>query len=262
MNKILNSKESILDDYVGITTDRFYTLKYGIKRCGRILCKDLVKIRYDLLSWYESTDDGISSNDTIVDAGPDQVIQLPATTGNLNGYYTQGTVPIVSQEWTKVSGPSITISDPTLLVTSYTTTSAGIYVLKLTVKDENGKLYSDTMNITVLASLSKVYYGFRNTNVTPIESEILSSPFINISGNPVNYTLPLDINTSANYIWFAEDITEPIKTKWVDINNPLNSGFIGSSTDLFGTPIIVGSKRVYMTQYKTQFSYPVQIKVV
>lgn len=57
-------------------------------------------------------------------------------------------------------------------------------------------------------------------------------------------------NTSPNLLIMYEPSTEPVKTRWFgDVNN---QGPIGDpNNDLFGTPLIIGSYRAYVSVYKT-----------
>lgn len=69
----------------------------------------------------------------------------------------------------------------------------------------------------------------------------------------VNYT-----NTSDQYLWYAERVTENIKDSWY--NTALNNGGIGPS-DLFLTPTIIdGIWRLYVSAYATEFTGSCQFR--
>lgn len=88
------------------------------------------------------------------DAGPDQVVLLPAgTTLDGNGTDPDGT--IVSYLWTKISGPSITFSNPNIRNPNVSGLQAGQYVLQLTVTDNLGGTATDNMQITVNAAVNQ-----------------------------------------------------------------------------------------------------------
>lgn len=67
-------------------------------------------------------------------------------------------------------------------------------------------------------------------------------------------------NVAPNVLWMAEPVTEPIKTKW--FGDPLNNGAIGNpATDTF-LFTVVGSYRLYYTQFQTlQTLEPLQFLV-
>lgn len=88
----------------------------------------------------------------VANAGADQTIILPITLVNLSGSGTDPDGSIVSYLWTKLSGPSCTITNPNLASTTVTGMStAGVYTFKLTVTDNDGASASDNMSVTVVA---------------------------------------------------------------------------------------------------------------
>lgn len=109
------------------------------------------------------------------------------------------------------------------------------------------------------APLSKFYYTTKINSVPLTVEEILALPFIEaMSGtNPI---IPFSAGVSPQFALMAENVTEPIKTKWQDTVVSLNNGNIGASTDTFGILPIVGNFRVYQTNYATQFPYPIEFK--
>ncbi len=90
----------------------------------------------------------------VADAGPDRTVTLSfvtVTTIDLDGSNSKdedGT--IVSQQWTKVSGPAATINSPNLLKTQVSLFEEGIYIFRLEVKDNGGLTNDDTVTITVI----------------------------------------------------------------------------------------------------------------
>lgn len=103
-----------------------------------------------------------------------------------------------------------------------------------------------------------IYYGSSSSQSIPTEEEIEDAEFVSVALNS-DYTLPLQ-NLSAGYTFIAEKATQTIKTKWADTVNIFNKGQIGTSSDLFGVPTIVGTYRVYMTEYITEFDNPIKIE--
>lgn len=195
-----------------------------------------------------------------VNAGADQVKQLPISTGTLTGTVIVGTFPIASYLWTKVSGGNIVFDDPTLLSTGYSGLVAGTYSIKLTVTDTMGNSASDTLKITALANVGKIYYAFQDTITPPTEAEILTLPFISYSEGS-DYVVPWDLNTvTPKYCFAFEPIAEPLKTKWQDVEVSANNGNIGAPSDMIAVTT-VGGFRVYYVQYITVFENGIELKI-
>lgn len=105
----------------------------------------------------------------------------------------------------------------------------------------------------------RIYFGVKQSNVLPTGPEILDGGFIDIISGE-DYTLPLQ-TLAPGYVWFAELISEPIKTAFEDTLTPSNNGPIGSGTGVFGRPLAtVESFRVGMTRYETLFTNPITFK--
>jgi hypothetical protein len=86
----------------------------------------------------------------VVNAGADQAIILPSNSVNLSGAATDADGSIVSYEWKKLSGPSnFILVAPAAASTTVTGLVQGIYVFRLTVKDNSGALTSDEVQVTV-----------------------------------------------------------------------------------------------------------------
>ena len=86
----------------------------------------------------------------VANAGPDQVVTLPANSITAFGSGTDADGIIVSYLWEKISGGTATIASPALAVTAIQSLQEGTYYFKLTVRDNSGAQASDTMKITVL----------------------------------------------------------------------------------------------------------------
>ena len=111
-----------------------------------------------------ASDSQLSSSDTVavtvipqnhapvVDAGPDQTVNLPGV-ATLNGAVTDDGLPsggTLSSTWTKVSGPgTVTFSNPNSPSTSAAFSAPGQYVLQLSASDSQLST-SATVSITVI----------------------------------------------------------------------------------------------------------------
>lgn len=102
-------------------------------------------------------------------------------------------------------------------------------------------------------------YGWRDTNEIPTEMEIdtfLETDEINTEDD---YTIDFPTISGQKYFIIAEPITEPVKTEWYA--NPLRFGDIGSFPETINVlNTTVGPYRVYITNYKTSFNDPIQLK--
>jgi len=105
------------------------------------------------------------------------------------------------------------------------------------------------LNLVQAASTGTAYYGWRDNFAFVLPEQIEA-------GTPITFTLGGTIeadyraNSQFKYLWMAEPVSEPIKTKWY--GSPTNNGNIGGSGDLFYTFQTIGNYRVYVTAYKTK----------
>jgi predicted esterase len=83
----------------------------------------------------------------VASAGPDQTTTGTSVTLAGSGSDPDGTV--ASHTWTKVSGPSGTITTPSSYTSTYTSLAVGTHVLRLTVIDNGGLTTTDDVIITV-----------------------------------------------------------------------------------------------------------------
>ncbi|MBI5371560.1 MAG: hypothetical protein HZA79_05995 [Sphingobacteriales bacterium] len=87
----------------------------------------------------------------LVNAGPDQSVQLPVNSISLSGTATDADGTISSVSWSRVSGPTVfTIQSPSSLQTQVTGLVAGTYLFRLAATDNNGGTGADTVIILVL----------------------------------------------------------------------------------------------------------------
>src|SRR3989344_5996621 len=84
-------------------------------------------------------------------AGTDKTITLPTTTSApTSASATDSDGTIISQNWTKISGPSATITNGSTLNPTFSNmSSVGTYVFRLTATDDDGASASDDMQVTV-----------------------------------------------------------------------------------------------------------------
>lgn len=169
----------------------------------------------------------------VANAGTDQSITLPTSTGNLIGsfsYDTDGV--IVSYLWTRVSGPgTYTITNPNAANTTVTGLGAGTHVFNLLVTDNYGGSGSDTVTINVAAAVLFFTIGWSSTD--PYVDDLTAPAISNgqsvafTTGDNLIFTGGL-INFADKYIVWRIPASEPTPVLWSN-GDPLvtlNQGII------------------------------------
>lgn len=189
-----------------------------------------------------------------VNAGADQSVPVNET-AYFSATIVEGSAPIVSIQWSIVSGSGTLINSTTanLIVEDF---PIGGIVLKIVVKDANGLTDSDTVILTGTAATMKVYYLFSDTNTLPTEEEILASDSVNIVPGS-DYVVPVN-NGETKYVMIAELLTEPAKVRWDDTVDTDNNGTIGANKTILAG-VTVDTFRVYVTNFKTEFPNPIKL---
>jgi poly(3-hydroxybutyrate) depolymerase len=112
---------------------------------------------YDFL--YQELTGTAVNEPPVAGAGIDQSITLPASSVTLAGTATDPDGSVFSTTWTFISGPaSPSITNASSLTSTVTgLTTAGQYILRLTVTDDEGSTHTDDITITVTA-VSNIKY--------------------------------------------------------------------------------------------------------
>lgn len=155
----------------------------------------------------------------VANAGSNSTFNLPTSTTTLDGsasHDPDGT--IVSYLWIQVSGPSCTITNPTLVTTGVTGIAAsGTYVFQLTVTDNNGATDS--------ANTSRTVGALANINITGCVTRI--------NTNSLVVSMTADIPP-------ADNLLLSFTTQYT-INSVVTPGPSGTLTMLAGTNTISGT---------------------
>ena len=85
----------------------------------------------------------------VPNAGVDRIITLPASTLTITGSATDPDGTIASYLWTKVSGPTATLTNANTATLSLSSLLAGSYTFRLTVTDNQSASASDDVIVTV-----------------------------------------------------------------------------------------------------------------
>jgi gliding motility-associated-like protein len=90
----------------------------------------------------------------LANAGNDVQIRLPVNSANLNGAGSDADGSIVSYEWSKESGPMVTMVNQNSATLTLSDLVEGTYVFRLTVTDNDGASNFDDITVTVLPELA------------------------------------------------------------------------------------------------------------
>ena len=122
-------------------------------------------------------------------AGIDQLIKLPSSTGTLSGSGTDPDGTIASYNWAKVSGPaSGSITSANSASTAITALVQGVYKFRLRVTDNNGATGIDTIQVTVAANISpKANAGIDQLIKLPSSTGTLSGSGTDPDGTIASY---------------------------------------------------------------------------
>ncbi len=126
----------------------------------------------------------------VADAGSDKTITLPTNSVSVTGSGTDADGTISNYLWTKISGPSATITSASSASTSITSLVQGTYLFELKVTDNQGATSRDTMKVTVNAAANippVANAGSDKTITLPTNSVSLSGSGTDADGTISNY---------------------------------------------------------------------------
>jgi hypothetical protein len=92
---------------------------------------------------------GSSNQAPSVSAGSNQTIQLPTNSISITASATDGDGTIATYAWTKISGTGGTITNGSTATATFSSLSAGTYVFRVTVTDDDGAQVYDDVAISV-----------------------------------------------------------------------------------------------------------------
>jgi len=142
---------------------------------------------YDWLLQYSK-----DTSSPTADAGPDKEITLPTNSLTLNGSGNDPDGTIDSYSWTKVSGPTVSLSNANNPTATASNLVVGIYKFKLEVTDNDGFRASDQMQVVVnpaeVNQPPTVNAGSNITITLPTNSTNINGSASDIDGSIVSYT--------------------------------------------------------------------------
>lgn len=131
---------------------------------------DIPRIRYELLTRR------VGSSPPVANAGGDQINVPPGQkTLNGSGSYSPDGDPLTYQ-WTQTSGPSVTISNATSAVATFTAATGQTYVFQLTVKNPAGQQATDRATVSTKSGsdLKIVSFAANPPSVQPGQASTLT----------------------------------------------------------------------------------------
>lgn len=194
-----------------------------------------------------------------VDAGANQVVSIDDSPAIFTATVTLGSGSLISILWEQISGTPATLSEADTAVLSVSDFSVGVLGLKVTITDSNGLQASDTVQLTGSNATAKIaYYSFGADFIIPSYATIVNT-WTQVSFQPngvINF--PFNV-TDLSILKVAYPQSEPLKNRWIDINDVLLFGAIGTEEDLWGSATNVAGViplRVVTTNYLTSYSKP------
>ncbi|MCB0494722.1 MAG: tandem-95 repeat protein [Cyclobacteriaceae bacterium] len=131
-----------------------------------------------------------SNQQPTVDAGADQIINLPTNSTNISGTASDSDGTIATYSWAKISGPAgITLQNQTTATLTVTNLSAGVFTFRLTVTDNEGATNFDDVIVTVNSvNQAPVANAGPNKTITlPLNSLVLMGSGTDADGTIASY---------------------------------------------------------------------------
>jgi len=168
----------------------------------------------------------------VANAGSDKIINLPSTNTTIIGLGTDPDNDSITFRWTKVSGPSATLSDTNNVTLKLTNPSAGSYIFKLTVLDTFGSSTSDSVvvfvnkppTVTITQPLTGQSF-LAHSNIT-INVSAMDADGVVKKVEFYNGTSKLSTDTTAPYSYILTDVspgTYTLTAKAYDNNGASNT---------------------------------------
>ncbi|NMM47246.1 PKD domain-containing protein [Marinigracilibium pacificum] len=93
----------------------------------------------------------IANKPPTVDAGDDKMVRLPTNTLTLTGSVNDEDGQVVAVRWTKLNGPTVTVSNRDSIAINISDLKAGTYSFELAATDDDGAITKDVVIVSVLA---------------------------------------------------------------------------------------------------------------
>ncbi|WP_333818828.1 PKD domain-containing protein [Ohtaekwangia sp.] len=156
-----------------------------------------------------------SNQPPLVNAGTDKTLFLPNNAINITGTASDNDGSIVSYEWTKIQGPTVTMANTNSNTVILTNMVAGQYTFRLTATDDDGASSFDEVDIVVFPGTVNqppiANAGANQSIVLPNTTVTLSGSGFDPDGSIVSYTW--------TQVLGASSVLENINSPTLIVNN-------------------------------------------
>lgn len=183
--------------------------------------------------------DYVTQTPPTVDAGSDQTAEIGGTVV-FTAVGTAGSSPIVSYLWTQTSGTPATLTNANTASVSVSNYPEGAITLKITVTDENGLTGSDTVQLTGTEASLVGYWWLSDEGDEPLtESEILEQNEFNFADGGSMTVAFTGLTYKVPNIAYPD--SQANRTEYVNADNPVDTGDLGTGTDLLNAVVVTGA---------------------
>jgi hypothetical protein len=122
----------------------------------------------------------------VVNAGSDRLIVLPTNATSITASASDRDGSIASYQWSKIAGPSCSLSGTTYSTLKVSSMAGGTYTFRVTVKDNDGAVDTDDIIVNVDRAPT-VSAGADRTVTLPLSSLTLTGTASDADGSIVSY---------------------------------------------------------------------------
>ena len=176
---------------------------------------------YEWLLKFKKND--LSNKTPYVSAGPDRKIEVQNSSLTLSGDYFDSDGTITNVQWTAVSGPAVTLNNPTEKSLILSNLKTGICVLELAVTDNDGAISRDQVSIEIIASTSALKVtglflvnGASNTDISALTEGMTINKY-SLKLNEIN----IRATTTPDVLSTRFSISSDANTRTLNSTSPL-----------------------------------------
>lgn len=205
----------------------------------------------------------------VVNAGPDQTLTLPQNAISLSGTASDSDGSIATFAWTKVNGPSATMSNTNNAKLSLSDLKEGTYTFRLTVTDNKGAKAQDDANVIVRPSATQpetpsngqgVKYSYYEggwsalpnfNSLSPKKTGSAANFDLTVRNRPDQYAIRfeshINIATAGNYTFY---LTSDDGSKlYIDSKEVVNNDGLHSATEKSGSMYLTAGRHNIKVDY-------------
>ncbi len=167
-----------------------------------------------------TTEEAPANQNPVVSAGSDKSITLPTNSTALSAQTKDVDGRIVSYNWSKVSGPSASLSGSGTANLNLSNLVEGVYTFRITVKDDKGASAYDEVKITVNKAATTTTGGGTTTTTTTTYQAIyrINAGGGNVSATPIQWDQD-NKSTPSKYLSTSSSNNSAGSSSWNRTNN-------------------------------------------